>query len=80
MEMREISSGVYNLLESTRQCMSVSALLHSADTRDEHLEANLSTMLQSVFGTKQFWYTKHSALRCMIRMWGVTNSVPHIQL
>ena len=50
--------------------MSVSALLHSVDARDERLEANLSTMLQSVRGTKQFWYTKQSELRCMIRMWG----------
>ena len=70
-EMREISSGVYNLLKSTRrQRMSVSALLHSVDARDERLEANLSTMLQSVRGTKQFWYTKQSELKCMIRMWG----------
>ena len=37
-----------------RQPMSVSALLHSVEARDEHLEANLSTMLQSVRGTKQF--------------------------
>ena len=70
-EMREISSGVYNLLKSTRrQRMSVSALLHSVDAHDKHLEANLSTMLQSVRGMKQFWYTKQSELRCMIHMWG----------
>ena len=50
--------------------MSVSALLHSVEARDEHLEANMSTMLQSVRGTKQFWYTKQYELRCMIRMWG----------
>ena len=50
--------------------MSVSALLHSAEARDKHLEANLSTMLQSVCGMKQFWYTKQSELRCMIRTWG----------
>ena len=37
-EMREILSGVYNLLKSTRrQPMSVSALLHSVEARDEHL-------------------------------------------
>ena len=60
-EMREISSGVYNLLKSTRrQRMSVSALLHSVDARAKRLEANLSTMLQSVRGMKQFWYTKQS--------------------
>ena len=34
------------------------------------LEANLSTMLQSVRGKKQFWYTKQSELRCMICTWG----------
>ena len=69
--MREISSGVYNPLKSTRrQPISVSALLHSLEARDEHLEANLSTMLQSVRGTKQFWYIKQSELRCMIRTLG----------
>ena len=63
---------MYNLLKSTRrQPISVSALLHSVEARDEHLEANLSTMLQSVRGTKQFWYTKQSELlRCMIHTWG----------
>ena len=48
-EMRDISSGVYNLLKSTRrQPMSVSALLHSVEARHKHLEANLFTMLRSV--------------------------------
>ena len=48
-ELREISAGVYNLLKSTRsRPMSVSALLHGVSTSDERLEANLSTMLQSV--------------------------------
>ena len=70
-EMREISAGVYNLLKSTRrQPMSVSALLHGVATRDKHLEANLCTMLQSVRGTKQYWFTKQSELRCMIRASG----------
>ena len=70
-EMREISAGVYNLLKSTRrQPMSVSALLHGVATRNEHLEANLCTMLQSVRGTKQYWFAKQSELRCMIRASG----------
>ena len=70
-EMREISAGVYNLLKSTRrQPISVSALLHNVQTRDEHLEANLCTMLQSVRGTKQYWFARQSELRCMIRAWG----------
>ena len=70
-EMRELSSGVYNLLKSTRrQCLSVSMLLEQVNTSDEQLEARLSTMLQSVRGTKQFWYLRQSELKCMIREWG----------
>ena len=67
-EMRELSSGVYNLLKSTRrQCLSVSMLLEQVNTSDKQLEAHLSTMLQSVRGTKQFWYLGQSELKCMIR-------------
>ena len=45
-ELRELSSGVYNLLKSTRrQSMSVSMLLDQVNTSDEQLEAHLSTML-----------------------------------
>ena len=70
-EMHEISAGVCNLLKSTRRRpMSVSALLHVVETRDEHLEANLCTMLQSVRGTKQYWFARQSELRCMIRASG----------
>ena len=56
-EMRELSSGVYNLLKSTRrESVSVSMLLEQVNTSDEQLEARLTTMLQSVHGTKQFWF------------------------
>ena len=70
-EMREIAAGVYNMLNSKKgQQMSVKALLSKVDTSDEQLEANLCTMLQSVRGTKQFWFMKRSELRCMIRELG----------
>ena len=70
-EMRELSAGVYNLLKSTRQqSMPVSMLLDQVNTCDEHLEAHLCTMLQSVRGTKQYWFLRHSELKCMIREWG----------
>ena len=66
-EMRELSAGVYNLLNSTRsQAMSVSKLLDSIDSSDKCLEANLCTMLQSVHGTKQYWFVRQSELKCMI--------------
>jgi hypothetical protein len=70
-EMRQLASGVYNLLKSTRrQSMSVNMLLEQVNTADEQLEARLCTMLQSVRGTKQFWFLRHSELKCMIREWG----------
>ena len=70
-EMRELSAGVYNLLKSTRRHpMSVSMFLDSVEASNEHLEANLSTMLQSVRGTKQYWFLRPSELKCMIREWG----------
>ena len=50
--------------------MSVSMLLEQVNTSDEQLEARLTTMLQSVRGTKQFWFLWHSELKCMIHEWG----------
>ena len=50
--------------------MTVSTLLSRVQVSDEHLEANLCTMLQSVRGTKQYWFIRQSELRCMIREWG----------
>ena len=62
-ELRKLSAGVYNLLKSTRHApMSVSTLLNCVDMSDECLEANLSTMLQSVRGTKQYWFLRQSEL------------------
>ena len=62
-ELRELSAGVYNLLKSTRHApMTVTTLLNRVDASDEHLEANLSTMLQSVRGTKHYWFLRQSEL------------------
>ena len=70
-EMREVSAGVYNLLKSTRmERPSVSSLLQQARSSDEQHEANLSTMLQSVRGTKQYWFKRQSELKTMIREFG----------
>ena len=50
--------------------MSVSTLLNRVQVSDEHVEANLCTMLQSLHGRKQYWFIRQSELRCMIREWG----------
>ena len=67
-DLRELSSGIYNMLKTTKsRAMSVGSLLNNVQSSDEQLEANLCTMLQSVRGTKQYWFTKKSELTCMIK-------------
>ena len=66
-ELRELSAGTYNMLKNTRrQSTSVSTLVNQVDRSDEQSEGNLCTMLQSVRGSKQFWFLRHSELKCMI--------------
>ena len=74
--MCEISSGVYNLLKSsTKPSVSVGMLLEQVNSCDEHLEAHLCTMLQSVCGTKQYWFLKSSKVKCMICKCGPPGSI-----
>ena len=69
--MHELSAGIYNMLKSkTTQPMSVSSLLAKVQASDDKLEANLFTLLQSVCGTKQYWFTRQGELKCMIREYG----------
>ena len=46
--------------------MTASSLLSNVQSNDENLEANLCTMLQSVRGTKHYWFVRKSDLMCMI--------------
>ena len=50
--------------------MTASSLLSNVQSNDEHLETNLCTMLQSVHGTKHYWFVRKSELMCMIREYG----------
>ena len=70
-EMCEISSGVHNLLKSSRTpSVSVGMLLEQVNSSDEHLEAHLCTMLQSVRGMKKYWFLRSGELKCMICEFG----------
>ena len=70
-EKREISAGVFNMLKCTKQRpMSVGTLLDKVNGSDEQLEGNLSTVLQSVRGSKQYWFFRQGEVRCMIREFG----------
>ena len=71
--MRELSAGVYNLLKGTRQqAMPVQVFLDKLSKSDQDVEANLSTVFQSMRGTcsKQYWFLRSSVLRCMLHEWG----------
>ena len=70
--MREISAGVYNILKSHNAWpMSAGNMMSKLEVNDQHLEANLCTMLQTVHGTSQFWFAKQGELRCiMVREFG----------
>ena len=50
--------------------MSVKDFLTKVDSSDNETEANLSTILQSVCGSKQFWFLRKSDLNCMVREHG----------
>ena len=70
-EMRELSASVYNVLKShSARPMSAGNIMSKLNASDQQLEANLSTMLQTVRGTKQYWFTKQGELRCMVREFG----------
>ena len=70
-ELRELSSGIYNVLKTTgKHGMSVKDFLKGVNSSNKQMEANLSTMFQSVRGTKQYWFLKKSNLNCMIREHG----------
>ena len=70
-EMREVAAGVYNLLKKTKsRPMAVDQLLSKVQSSDQYLESNLTTMLQQVRGTQQYWFTRQSEVKCMIREYG----------
>ena len=68
---RELKADITNLLNNTRhKDKSVKQLITRAESNDYELERNLSTMLRSVRGTKQFWQLKRTEVNAMIRDFG----------
>ena len=58
-EMRQLAQGIYNVLNSTgKRHLTVKQFMEGVNSSDSNTEANLYTVLQSVRGTKQFWYQK----------------------
>ena len=70
-EIRQLSAGIYNLLKSTgSSAMPVSVFLSKVSKSNEDVEKSLSTILQSVRGSKQYWFLRSSELKCMLREFG----------
>ena len=70
-ELRELSSGIYNVLKSSsRNSHTVKQFVDGINSSDAGIEANLSTVLQSVRGTKQFWFRQKGDVLAMIREFG----------
>ena len=70
-ELRQLSAGIYNVLNSTaKRHMSVKEFVDGINSSDTSIEANLGTVLQSVRGTKQFWFLKKSNVMAMVREYG----------
>ena len=70
-EMGQLAAGVCNLLKGTRQhAMPVGEFMNRVSNSDEHIEGSLSTVFQSVRGSKQFWYLRRSEVLCMVREYG----------
>ena len=54
-EMGQLAAGVCNLLKGTRQhAMPVGEFMNRVSNSDEHIEGSLSTVFQSIRGSKQF--------------------------
>ena len=71
-----LHAGVYNSMKRTeQQNMSVQLFLDKVSHADELVEANMSTIFQSIWGTKQYWFLR-SSLRCMLREWGTPTLFP----
>ena len=65
------AAGVYNLLKGRRQhVMPIGEFMDRVSNSDEDVEANLSTIFQSVRGSKQYWFLRRSEVLCMLREYG----------
>ena len=70
-ELRELSAGIYNLMKkSAHQAIPVNVFLDDVTKSDDMVEPNISTIFQSICGSKQYWFLRASELRCMVREFG----------
>jgi ATP-dependent DNA helicase PIF1 len=79
--MRELASGVYNMLKGTRQhAIPVGGFIDRVSKNEEEIETNLSTVFQNMRGSNQYWYLRRSEVLCIVREYGSPTLIPHTQL
>ena len=60
---------VYNMLKTSRQADRTFAdLINRIENNDSGLKENLSTILGSVRGTKQYWLARGNEVTCMVHV------------
>ena len=69
-ELRELSAGIYNLMKNAQQAIPVNVFLDKVTQSDDMVGANISTIFQSICGTKQYWFLRASELQCIVREFG----------
>ena len=70
-ELRELSAGIYNVLNSTnRRNLCVKQFIDGINDSDAGIQANISTVLQLVRGTEQVWFLKKIDVMAMIKEFG----------
>ena len=68
---RDLNGVGFTIISNTRYTgKSVAEIMAMVDKNDLELECNLSTILQPVRGTNQYWYKVKGEFKCMIREWG----------
>ena len=68
---RDIKSGIFNCLKNTKHRQSsVGNLLLQLNSKNSELEGSLSTVLQSMRGTKQYWQMRNGELFALVRDFG----------
>ena len=53
-----------------QRALPVGNLMDRVSNSEENVESNLSTVFQSVHGSKPYWYLRYSEVMCMVREYG----------
>ena len=80
-ELRAVDSGIYACLKTSKmKTIKAKTFLEKLKRNDQKLEANLSTLLSSIRGTKQYWSRINGRSGSNGRVFGSSYIFSHIEL